>query len=118
MESRLPAKSFKDLLVWQKVHKFVLGAFKYTSSFPREEIYALTSQYRRASVSIVANIAEGFKKRGKADKAMYMNIAQGSFEECRYYLILSRDLNYWPNNELTVLINYLVKCWKHIPQQF
>lgn len=49
---------------------------------------------RRAAVSVPANIAEGFKKRGKADKARYMNIAQGSIEECRYYLILAKDLNY------------------------
>ena len=101
MEKRSPAKTFEDLVVWQKAHLFVLGAYKYTSGFPREEIYALTSQFRRAAVSIAANIAEGFKKRGKKDKRRFLNIAQGSTEECRYYLILSHDLNYGINAELT-----------------
>lgn len=81
---RKPAKTFEDLIVWQKAHQFVLLTYKYTSSFPQEERYGLTSQYRRAAVSIAANISEGFKKRGKADKARFMNIAQGSLEECKY----------------------------------
>jgi len=57
-----PAKNFTDLIVWQKAHKFVLDVYLYTAKFPREEIYALTSQFRRAAVSIAANIAEGFKR--------------------------------------------------------
>ncbi|MDX6304240.1 MAG: hypothetical protein QOI77_1209, partial [Blastocatellia bacterium] len=91
---RPPAKSFQDLLVWQKAHLFVLATYKYTRLFPKEEIYVLTSQFRRAAISIAANIGEGFKKRGKSDKARFMNIAQGSLEECRYYLILATDLGY------------------------
>jgi len=91
---RPPAKTFQDLLVWQKAHQFVLATYKYTRRFPKEEIYVLTSQFRRAAISIAANIAEGFKKRGKNDKARFMNIAQGSVEECRYYLILAADLGY------------------------
>ena len=91
---RKPAKSFEDLIVWQKAHKFVLMVYKYTSNFPNSEIYGLTSQFRRAAISIPANIAEGFNKKGKADKARFLNIAQGSLEECRYYLILSDDLGY------------------------
>ena len=86
---RKPAKSFQDLLVWQKSHQFVLGVYGLTKNFPRSETYGLTSQFRRAAVSIPANIAEGFRKRGKADKVRFLNIAQGSLEECRYYLILS-----------------------------
>ena len=85
---RLPARNFQDLIVWQKAHHFVLGVYGVSKSFPREEIYGLTSQFRRAAISIPANIAEGFKKRGRADKVRFMNIAQGSLEECRYYLIL------------------------------
>jgi four helix bundle protein len=94
-EKRLaPARSFEQLIVWQKAHQFVLGVYRFTETFPRKEMYGLTSQFRRAAVSIPANIAEGFKKRGRADKVRFLNIAQGSLEECRYYLILAKDLNY------------------------
>jgi four helix bundle protein len=95
-----PAKSFEQLIVWQKAHQFVLNAYRFTENFPRHEIYGLTSQLRLAAVSIPANIAEGFKKRGRADKARFMNIAQGSLEECRYYLILAKDLNYGDTTQL------------------
>jgi len=91
---RPPAKSFEDLIVWQKAHQFVLATYRFSTGFPGRETYGLTSQFRRAAISIAANIAEGFKKRGKSDKARFLNIAQGSLEECRYYLILARDLDY------------------------
>ena len=91
---REPAQTFRDLIVWQKAHEFVLGSYKLSQSFPRQETYGLTSQFRRAAVSIAANIAEGFKKEGRQDKARFMNIAHGSLEECRYYLILIADLGY------------------------
>jgi four helix bundle protein len=91
---RQPAKDFRDLIVWQKAHQFVLLGYQYTELFPKNEIYGLISQIRRAAVSIAANIVEGFKKKTKPDKVRYFNIAQGSLEECRYYLILSQDLNY------------------------
>lgn len=87
-------KRFTDLIVWQKAHLFVLKAYKFTSKFPREEIYGLTSQFRRAATSIAANISEGYGKKGKADKVRFLNFAQGSLEECRYYLILARDLEF------------------------
>jgi len=93
-EARPPARSFQDLIVWQKAHSFVLEVYRFTESFPRSETYGLASQFRRAAVSIPANIAEGFKKRTRPDKARYLNIAQGSVEESRYYLILGRDLGY------------------------
>jgi len=67
---------------------------KISIMFPSKEIYGLTSQFRRAAVSIPANIAEGYKKRTKPDEVRFLNVAQGSVEECRYYLILSRDLHY------------------------
>ena len=95
-----PAQSFEQLIVWQKAHQFVLGVYRFTDNFPRNELFGLTSQLRRAAVSIAANIAEGFKKRGRADKARYFNIAQGSLEECRYYLILAKDLNYGNTSQL------------------
>lgn len=91
---RGPELTFQDLIVWQKAHEFVVLVYKFTKLFPKEEIYTLTSQLRRSSISIPANIAEGFTKKGKADKVRYLNIAQGSLEETRYYLILANDLGY------------------------
>lgn len=90
----MTAKTFRDLIVWQKAHQFVLEVYRLSEDFPKREDYSLTSQLRRASISIPANIAEGFKKKGNADKARFMNIAQGSLEEVRYYLILANDLGY------------------------
>ena len=89
-----PARSFRELLVWQKAHHFVLAIYALTQAFPKQETYGLSSQLRRAAVSIPANIAEGFRRRGRADKARFMNLAEGSLEECRYYLILASDLAY------------------------
>jgi four helix bundle protein len=79
----------------------VLSVYAITSNFPRVETYGLTAQMRRAAVSIPANIAEGFRRRGRADKARFMNLAQGSLEECRYYLILAQDLGYGDTAALT-----------------
>jgi four helix bundle protein len=97
---RTPARTFQDLLVWQKAHQFVLSMYRLTDNFPKHEIFGLTSQFRRAAVSVPANIAEGFRKRSKNDKARFMNIAQGSLEECRYYLILANDLKYGECHQL------------------
>jgi four helix bundle protein len=99
--NRAPAKTFQDLIVWQKAHQFVLAVYRFTEGFPRSEVYGLTAQFRRATISIAANIAEGFKKKGKADKARFMNISQGSIEECRYYPILARDLDYGDSQPLS-----------------
>ena len=103
------AKTFEDLIVWQRAHEFVLNLYKFTENFPKSEIYGLTSQFRRAAVSIAANIAEGFKKTGKADKLRYYNISQGSLEEVRYYLILSRDLGYGNSERLFSLLEEVSK---------
>ena len=104
MEQREPAKSFTDLTVWQLSHEFVLEVYRRTASFPKEEQYGLTSQLRRGAVSVPANIAEGFARRGKPDKVRFMNNAQGSLEECRYYLILAQDLHYGDTLELLPLL--------------
>jgi len=98
---RQPAQKFQDLVVWQKSHQLTLRVYRLTAAFPKHELYSLTSQMRRAAVSVPANIAEGFKKRGRPDKARVMNIAQSSLEELRYYFILSRDLEYLATSELS-----------------
>ena len=100
MPTRAAARSFRDLLVWRRAHEFVLAAYSFTATFPRNETYGLAAQMRRAAVSIPANIAEGFRRRGRVDKARFMNLAEGSLEECRYYLILAQDLGYGDNTQL------------------
>jgi four helix bundle protein len=90
----MAAKMFEEVEVWKKSHAWVLAVYRFTDQFPKHEMFGLTTQLRRAAVSIPANFAEGFKKRGRADKARFYNIAQGSLEECRYYMILARDLGY------------------------
>jgi len=94
MERRQPAKCFQDLIVWQKAHQFVLAIYKSTASFPKEERFGLTSQFRRAGYSIAGNIVEGFRKQTIPDKARFLNTSEGSLEECRYCLILAHDLGY------------------------
>ena len=101
---RQPAKTFRDLVVWRKAHEFVLGLYRFTATFPKYELYGLCSQMRRAATSIAANIAEGFRKRSKADKVRFMNMAEGSVEESRYYLILAQDLGY---GQTVILMNGL-----------
>lgn len=90
----MPARSFEDVEIWQKSHAFVLDIYRLTENFPKHELYGLTSQLRRAAVSIPANFAEGFGKGTKPDKLRFYGMSQGSLEECRYYLILVRDLGY------------------------
>ena len=87
-------ESFRDLLVWKEGHKLVLKVYQATVSFPDTERYGLTSQMRRAAVSVPANIVEGFKRTGRQDKLRFYNIAQASLEELKYYLILAIDLKY------------------------
>ncbi len=88
------SKTFEELIVWQKAHAFVLAVYQCTETFTKHEIYGLTSQFRRAAVSIAANIAEGYKKKDEKNKLNFLNIAHSSLEECRYYIILSKELGY------------------------
>ena len=91
-------KTFRDLEVWKISHKFTLEIYKISSTFPKEELYGLTSQIRRSSVSIAANIAEGFSRKSNLDKIHFYNISQSSLHEVKYYLILLQDLGYIKSN--------------------
>jgi hypothetical protein len=81
MPQRPAARSFRDLMVWRKAHEFVLAIYTFTADLPKQETYGLALQMRRAAVSIPASVAEGFRRHGKADKARFMNLAEGSVEE-------------------------------------
>ena len=99
----MATKSYKELIVWQKAHAFVLKVYSYSESFPKSELYGLTSQFRRAAVSIAANIAEGYAKKSLSDKVRFFNISQGSLEECSYYIVLSKDLKYITEEQADIL---------------
>lgn len=98
-------RSFKDLLVWQKAHQLVLKVYSVTKKFPKEEIYGLTNQIRRSSYSVPSNLAEGHKKKTIPNKLHFINIAEGSLEETKYHLILSRDLEYLTESKYSELMN-------------
>lgn len=82
----------------------MLEVYTLTAAFPKQETYGLSLQMRRAAVSIPANIAEGFRRRSKPDKARFMNMAEGSVEECRYFLILAKDLGYVDTRTLSTAL--------------
>ena len=103
MGERPAAKSFRDLIVWQKAHEFVLEVYRLTGGFPKQETFGSALQMRRAAISIPANIAEGFTRRGDADKVRLFNVAEGSIEESRYYLILTKELGYGETDSLMSL---------------
>jgi len=91
----MPASQrFEDVEAWQKSHRWVLDVYRYSARFPQHEMFGLTSQLRRAAVSVPGNFAEGFKKQSRLDKLRFYNIAQASLEESRYYLLLAQDLGY------------------------
>jgi four helix bundle protein len=98
-EERPAARTFRDLVVWQKAHQFVVAVYALTARFPKSETYGLSLQMRKAAVSIPANIAEGFRRRGQADKERFLNVSESSLEESRYYLILTEDLGYGETRE-------------------
>ena len=97
--------SFETVLAWQKAHLFTRYVYDITKRFPEDERYGLVSQFRRAAVSIGANIAEGCQKLSKADKLRFLNIAEGSLAECENYIVLSKDIGYIDESEYMVLFN-------------
>ena len=108
------SNSFKDIKAWQFAHQFVIDVYKHTREFPETERFGLCSQFQRAAVSIAANIAEGYKKLSKPDKLRFFNISQGSLEECRYYILLSKDLGYINNDSFENLDAEIEKVSKYI----
>jgi four helix bundle protein len=105
-------QDFKELTVWQKAHTFTLGVYRFTKSFPKEKTYGLTSQLRRSSVSIAANIAEGCGRRTDADFARFLQNAFGSATEAEYHLVLARDLEFLKRPEYDQLVELLVEIKK------
>ncbi len=98
-------KDFHELLVWQKAHKLTLQIYLATKSFPTDERYGLTSQMRRSSSSIAANIAEGCGRGSDADFGRFLQLAMGSASETEYHLELSKDLNYLDQKQASELTN-------------
>ncbi len=105
-------KNFRDLKVWHKSHELTLAVYKETKSFPREELYGLTSQIRRASASVPANIAEGCGKSSNADFARFLQIAFGSANELEYHILLARDLGILDNQIHNSLEERLIEIKK------
>lgn len=103
------AKSFEDVDIWKKAHQFVLDVYRLTEQFPKHELFGLTSQLRRAAVSIPANFAEGFRKVTKPDKLRFYGISLSSLEESRYYLRLAKDLRYGDTANLRVRLEEISK---------
>ena len=102
-----PTFSFEHVVAWQKAHHFTVLVYQITQDFPKEEMFGLTSQFRRAAISIEANIAEGYKKLSKADKLRFLNISEGSLAECRNYILLSQDLGFLNENQYQQLYDYI-----------
>ena len=103
---------FEDIIAWQKARIFIKHVYTITRKFPDDEKFGLISQFRRAAVSIAANIAEGYKRLGKDDKLRFLNYSQGSLEECRCYIILSVDIGYVSEEEASKMIDEIEETSK------
>lgn len=98
---------FTEIYAWQKAHELALETYRLTSTFPKQEVFGLTSQMRRAAVSVSANLAEGFKRGGRGDQNRFYNIAAASLEELRAELLLARDLKYFPKDYTNDILDQL-----------
>lgn len=105
-------RDFHNLKVWQKAHELVLALYEATGHFPQAEVYGLTSQMRRAAVSIPSNIAEGCGREGEAEFGRFLQIALGSASELQYHLILARDLQYLSGRDHDRLEAHLLEVKK------
>src|SRR6185437_1198083 len=105
-------RNYRDLQVWSKAHNLTLELYRVSRSFPREEIYGVTSQLRRAAVSIGANLAEGCGRRTSTELARFVRIAMGSASELDYRLLLSRDLGFMAANEFASASAVLIEVRK------
>lgn len=104
--------SFTQLIVWQQGHKLVLDIYKITMTFPKEEMFSLTSQLRRAVVSVTSNIAEGFSRRSYRDKAHFYTMLLGSLTETQNELLIARDLKYIDSEIFSTLAKMSVEIQK------
>ena len=102
-------KDFRQLLVWQKSHQLAVEIYKITTSFPKHEMYGVTSQIRRAAASIPANIAEGCGRGSDSDLARFIQIAMGSASELEYHLLLSKDIGYLDDKTYETLANEVIE---------
>jgi four helix bundle protein len=102
-------REFRKLKVWEKAHELVLDAYRVTARFPREELYGITAQLRRACVSIPANIAEGCGREGEAELRRFLRIGLGSANELEYHLLLARDPRFLPPEDYKRLIGKLIE---------
>lgn len=98
-------KDFRELKVWEKAHQLTLAVYQATATFPKDELYGLTSQIRRACASIPANIAEGCGRGGDAELGRFLQIAMGSANELEYHLLLARDLGFLNNTDYGRIAN-------------
>ena len=105
-------QSFRNLKVWEKSHRLTLDVYAASKAFPRDEIFGLTSQMRRASASIGMNIAEGCCRKGDAEMARFLQMAMGSASELEYQFLLAHDLEYLPNPAYECLTLQVVEVKK------
>ncbi|MCX6763167.1 MAG: four helix bundle protein [Candidatus Moranbacteria bacterium] len=103
MEEKVKIKSFTDLKAWQEGHALVILLYKIAKKFPKDEIYSLTNQMKRAAVSITSNIAEGFGRQGYREKVQFYYLAQGSLIELKNQLLIAKDVGYLEKSDFNKL---------------
>lgn len=112
LENRI--KSFKDLIAWQESHRLVLDIYRTTKKFPKDEIFGLVSQMRRAAVSITSNLAEGFSRQSYKDKIQFYSIALGSLTELQSQFLVAKDIDYLERVDFELLENQSILAHKLI----